>query len=114
MAGEKPVCAAYQGIAGAYSQEAIFRYFEKEVSTTGCTNFEDVQARRANIRFKASGNKRSQWVHTLNGSGLTVGRTWVAILENFQQADGTVRIPEALRPWMYDAEKLTGQPFMLG
>ena len=62
----------------------------REISS--CTNFEDFQARRANIRFKASGSKRTQFVHTLNGSGLAVGRTWVALMENFQQADGTVRI----------------------
>ncbi|MEE2822136.1 MAG: serine--tRNA ligase [Acidobacteriota bacterium] len=83
----------------------------REISS--CTNFEDFQARRANIRYKTSHNKRHQLVHTLNGSGLAVGRTWVAILENFQQADGTVLIPQALRPWMYDAEKLTGQSFVL-
>jgi seryl-tRNA synthetase len=84
----------------------------REISS--CTNFEEFQARRANIRYKSKGSKRTQLVHTLNGSGLAVGRTWVAILENFQQADGSVRIPEVLRPWMYDAEKLTGQPFVLG
>jgi len=84
----------------------------REISS--CTNFEDFQARRANIRFKASGGKRTQFVHTLNGSGLAVGRTWVALMENFQQADGTVRIPEVLGPWMYGMEQLTGQPFMLG
>ena len=100
--------------AKTYDLEVWVPSQEKYREISSCTNFEDFQARRANIRFKASGNKRSQWVHTLNGSGLAVGRTWVAILENFQQADGTVRIPEALRPWMYDAEKLTGQPFMLG
>lgn len=100
--------------AKTYDLEVWVPSQEKYREISSCTNFEDFQARRANIRFKASGNKRTQWVHTLNGSGLAVGRTWVAIVENFQQADGTVRIPEALRPWMYDAEKLTGQPFMLG
>ena len=64
--------------------------------------------------FKASGGKRTQFVHTLNGSGLAVGRTWVALMENFQQADGTVRIPEVLGPWMYGMEQLTEEPFVLG
>lgn len=100
--------------AKTYDLEVWVPSQQKYREISSCTNFEDFQARRANIRFKASGNKRSQWVHTLNGSGLAVGRTWVAILENFQQADGTVRIPAALRPWMYDAEELTGHPFMLG
>ena len=70
----------------------------REISS--CSNFEDFQARRANIRFKRKGQKGTQLVHTLNGSGLAVGRTVAAILENFQQADGSVVIPEALRPFM--------------
>ena len=83
----------------------------REISS--CSNFEDFQARRANIRCKASGSKRTRFVHTLNGSGLAVGRTWVALMENFQEAAGTVRIPEVLRPWMYGMEQLTEEPFML-
>jgi len=83
----------------------------REISS--CSNFEDFQARRANIRCKASGSKRTRFVHTLNGSGLAVGRTWVALMENFQEAEGTVRIPEVLRPWMYGMKQLTEQPFML-
>jgi seryl-tRNA synthetase len=70
----------------------------REISS--CSNFEAFQARRANIRFRAPGSKKSEFVHTLNGSGLAVGRTWLAILENYQQADGSVVIPEALRPYM--------------
>jgi len=70
----------------------------REISS--CSNFEDFQARRANIRFKRKGQKGTQLVHTLNGSGLAVGRTLAAILENYQQADGSVIIPEALRPLM--------------
>jgi seryl-tRNA synthetase len=70
----------------------------REISS--CSNFEAYQARRANIRWKPSGKGKSEFVHTLNGSGLAVGRTWVAILENYQQADGSVVIPEALRPYM--------------
>jgi seryl-tRNA synthetase len=71
----------------------------REISS--CSNFEAFQARRANIRYRPSGPKdKPEFVHTLNGSGLAVGRTWLAILENYQQADGSVLIPEALQPWM--------------
>lgn len=70
----------------------------REISS--CSNFADFQARRAGIRFKKKGGKGTELVHTLNGSGLAVGRTLVAILENYQQPDGTVEIPEALRPYM--------------
>ncbi len=70
----------------------------REISS--CSNFEDFQARRANIRFRRKGRNRTDLVHTLNGSGLAVGRTLVAILENYQQEDGTVAIPEVLRPYM--------------
>ncbi len=70
----------------------------REISS--CSNFEDFQARRANIRFKRDGKKGTELVHTLNGSGLAIGRTVVAILENYQQKDGTVVIPAALRPYM--------------
>ncbi len=70
----------------------------REISS--CSNFEDFQARRANIRFRREGKKGVGFVHTLNGSGLAIGRTVVAILENYQQKDGSVVIPEALRPYM--------------
>jgi len=70
----------------------------REISS--CSNYEAFQARRANIRFRPAGKKKSEFVHTINGSGLAVGRTWLAILENYQQADGSVAIPEALRPYM--------------
>lgn len=70
----------------------------REISS--CSNFQDFQARRANIRFRAPGAKKSEYLHTLNGSGLAVGRTYLAILENYQQADGTVRVPEVLVPYM--------------
>src|SRR6266404_1213229 len=69
----------------------------REISS--CSNFEAFQARRANIRFRREAKSKSEFAHTLNGSGLAVGRTWLAILENYQQADGTVMIPEALRPY---------------
>ncbi len=77
----------------------------REISS--CSNFEDFQARRAGIRFKNKGQKGTRLVHTLNGSGLAVGRTVAAILENNQQADGSVIIPEALRPYMKGLERLT-------
>ena len=70
----------------------------REISS--CSNFEAFQARRANIRYKPKGQNKTTFVHTLNGSGLAVGRTWLAILENYQQADGTVRVPAALVPYM--------------
>jgi seryl-tRNA synthetase len=70
----------------------------REISS--CSNFEAFQARRANIRFRPEGKNKTEFVHTLNGSALAVGRTWVAIVENYQQADGTVRIPEALQSYM--------------
>jgi seryl-tRNA synthetase len=70
----------------------------REISS--CSNFESFQARRANIRYRPAGAKKSEFVHTLNGSGLAVGRTYLAILENYQQADGSISIPEALVPYM--------------
>ena len=76
----------------------------REISS--CSNFESYQARRANIRYRPEGKNKTEFLHTLNGSGLAVGRTWVAIVENYQQADGSVLIPEALRPYI-GAERIT-------
>jgi seryl-tRNA synthetase len=76
----------------------------KEISS--CSNFEDFQARRAKIRYRIYGKSKTEYVHTLNGSGLAVGRTLVAILENYQQADGSVIIPEVLRPYLYGADRI--------
>ena len=70
----------------------------REISS--CSNFEDFQARRANIRYRPGADERPRFVHTLNGSGLAVGRTWAAMLENCQQEDGSVVIPGALRPYL--------------
>jgi seryl-tRNA synthetase len=70
----------------------------REISS--CSNFEAFQARRANIKYRPTGAKKSEFLHTLNGSGLAVGRTYLAILENYQQADGTIHVPEALIPYM--------------
>ncbi len=76
----------------------------REISS--CSNFESYQARRANIRFRPEGKNKTEFVHTLNGSGLAVGRTWVAIVENYQRADGSVVIPEVLRPYI-GADRIT-------
>jgi seryl-tRNA synthetase len=70
----------------------------REISS--CSNFEAFQARRANIRYRPAGAKKSEFLHTLNGSGLAIGRTYLAILENYQQADGTIRVPDVLVPYM--------------
>jgi seryl-tRNA synthetase len=80
----------------------------REISS--CSNFESYQARRANIRYRPEGKNKTEFVHTLNGSGLAVGRTWVAIVENYQQADGSVVIPEVLRPYI-GAERITRKSF---
>ena len=79
----------------------------REISS--CSNCGDFQARRANIRYRAAGKPKPEHLHTLNGSGLAVGRTWVAVVENYQQADGTVRVPDALVPYMGGLEVITSQ-----
>jgi seryl-tRNA synthetase len=79
----------------------------REISS--CSNFEDYQARRAQIRFRPSATEKAKLVHTLNGSGLAVGRTVVAVLENYQQADGSVLVPEVLRPYMRNRERITAE-----
>jgi seryl-tRNA synthetase len=79
----------------------------REISS--CSNFESFQARRANIRYRAGGKGKAEFVHTLNGSGLAVGRTWLAILENYQQKDGSVRVPEVLQSYM-GGEKTIERP----
>jgi len=76
----------------------------REISS--CSTFTDFQARRSAIRFRREGAKKAELVHTLNGSGLAIGRTWLAVLENYQQADGSVIVPEALRPYMGGLEKI--------
>jgi seryl-tRNA synthetase len=79
----------------------------REISS--CSNFEDYQARRANIRYRPGPEERPRFAHTLNGSGLAVGRTWAAILESYQQEDGSVIIPGALRPYMGGLEVIRPQ-----
>ncbi|MGH9492533.1 MAG: aminoacyl--tRNA ligase-related protein, partial [Terriglobales bacterium] len=81
----------------------------REISS--CSNFEAFQARRANIRWRAAGKGKSEFLHTLNGSGLAIGRTWLALLENYQQMDGSVVLPQALRPYMGGAERITAKRF---
>jgi seryl-tRNA synthetase len=76
----------------------------REISS--CSNYETFQARRAQIRFRRAGRAKPEFVHTLNGSGLAAGRTWIAILENFQQPDGSIQIPEVLRPYMGGLERI--------
>jgi len=80
-----------------------FNAFKEISSVSNCTDF---QARRANVRFRRAGGSKPEFVHTLNGSGLAVGRTWIAVLENYQQADGSVIIPEVLRPFMRGLERI--------
>ena len=102
------LCAGDMGFSAAktYDIEVWLPSQNKYREISSCSNFEDFQARRGNIRYKPKGGKKTELVHTLNGSGLAVGRTVVAILENFQQADGTVVIPEVLRPYMGGAERI--------
>jgi seryl-tRNA synthetase len=80
----------------------------REISS--CSNFTDYQARRANIRYRPEGGRKTELVHTLNGSGLAIGRTWVAIVENYQQADGSVLIPEVLWPYI-GSDRITAKKF---
>jgi seryl-tRNA synthetase len=96
------LCTGDMGFSSAktYDIEVWLPGQQRYREISSCSNFEDFQARRANIRFKREGKKGTEFVHTLNGSGLAIGRTLVAILENYQQKDGTVIVPEALRPYM--------------
>lgn len=88
------------GAAKCYDLEVWLPAAQTYREISSCSNFHDFQARRANIRFKEAGKKGTQVAHTLNGSGLAVGRTMVAILENYQQPDGSIRIPTALQPYL--------------
>ncbi|BCB95156.1 serine--tRNA ligase [Dissulfurispira thermophila] len=96
------LCTGDMGFSAAktYDIEVWLPGQQRYREISSCSNFEDFQARRANIRFKREGKKGTEFVHTLNGSGLAIGRTLVAILENYQQKDGTVIVPEALRQYM--------------
>ncbi|MBQ4517462.1 MAG: serine--tRNA ligase [Clostridia bacterium] len=96
------ICVGDLGFTAAmkYDLEVWMPSYNRYVEISSCSNFEDFQARRAGIKFKNSPTDKPQFVHTLNGSGVAVGRTVAAILENYQNADGSVRIPEALIPFM--------------
>ena len=85
--------------AKTYDIEVWMPSYNRYVEISSCSNFIDYQARRANIKFKRSSGDKAQYVHTLNGSGVAVGRTVAAILENYQNEDGTVTVPEALRKY---------------
>jgi seryl-tRNA synthetase len=94
--------------AKTYDIEVWLPSQQKFREISSCSNFEAFQARRANIRYRTAEGKKS-FVHTLNGSGLAIGRTWLAILENYQQKDGSVVVPEALRPYMKGLERIQRQ-----
>lgn len=96
------ICTGDLGFTAAkkYDLEVWLPSYNTYREISSCSNFEDFQARRANIRFRREPKGKPEFVHTLNGSGLAIGRTVAAILENYQQKDGRVRIPEALRPYM--------------
>jgi seryl-tRNA synthetase len=93
--------------AMTYDPEVWMPGTGRYVEISSCSNFETFQARRANIRYRPEKGAKPEFVHTLNGSGLAVGRTWAAIVENYQQADGSVIIPEVLRPYMGGIERIT-------
>ncbi len=93
------------GAAKCYDLEVWLPSQKTYREISSCSNFEDFQARRAAIRFKDGPNDKPKYVHTLNGSGLAIGRTWLAILENYQEEDGSVRIPKVLQPYL-GVEKL--------
>ena len=93
--------------AKCYDLEAYAPGIDKWLEVSSCSNFEAFQARRANIRFRRKDTKKVDFVHTLNGSGVALARTVIAILENYQQADGSVAIPEVLRPYLDNEEKIT-------
>ena len=96
------ICTGDLGFTAAkkYDLEVWLPSYNTYREISSCSNFEDFQARRANIRFRREPKAKPEFVDTLNGSGLAIGRTVAAILENYQQPDGRVKIPEALRPYM--------------
>lgn len=104
------ICSGDLGFTAAfkYDIEVWMPSYGRYVEISSCSNFEDFQARRANIRFKRDKNTRVEYVHTLNGSGVAIGRTVAAIFENFQQKDGSVRVPEVLKPYMGGIEVIKG------
>jgi len=104
------MCTADLGFTAAkkYDPEVWMPSYGRYVEISSCSNFEDFQARRANIRFRRERGAKPEYVHTLNGSGIAVGRCLAAIIENYQQEDGSVIIPEVLRPYMGGLERIGG------
>lgn len=102
------ICKGDLGFTAAlkYDIEVWMPSYNRYVEISSCSNFEDFQARRANIRYKETPKSRPEFVHTINGSGVAVGRTFAAVLENFQREDGSVEIPEVLRPYMGGRENI--------
>jgi seryl-tRNA synthetase len=98
------ICKGDLGFTAAlkYDIEVWMPSYNRYVEISSCSNFEDFQARRANIKYRENPKAKPQFVHTINGSGVAIGRTVAAILENYQQADGTVKVPEALKPFFRD------------
>ena len=92
--------------AKTYDLEVWMPSYNRYVEISSCSNFEDFQARRANLRYRREDNKKVEYLHTLNGSGLAVGRTLAAIIENYQNKDGSLNIPVALRPYLGGLEKI--------
>ena len=90
--------------AKTYDIEVWMPSYNRYVEISSCSNFEDFQARRTNLRYRRKDNKKLDYMHTLNGSGLAVGRTFAAILENCQEEDGSITIPEVLRPYLGNIE----------
>jgi seryl-tRNA synthetase len=102
------LCTGDLGFSSAktYDIEVWMPSYNRYVEISSCSNFEDYQARRANIRYRSSESGKVEYVHTLNGSGLAVGRTFAAVLENFQNRDGSIDIPEVLVPYMGGIDKI--------
>jgi len=102
------LCTGDMGFASAktYDIEVWLPSQQAYREISSCSNTEAFQARRAGIRYRPDGTGKAQYAHTLNGSGLAVGRTWIAIVENYQQADGSVAVPEALRPYMRGMDRI--------
>lgn len=96
------LCTADLGFSSAktYDLEVWMPSYDRYVEISSCSNFEDFQARRASIKYRPGPKEKAQFIHTLNGSGVAIGRTVAAILENYQQGDGSVRVPEVLIPFM--------------
>jgi len=103
------ICTGDLGFTAAmkYDLEVWMPSYGRYVEISSCSNFEDFQARRANIKYRPTPKDKPQYIHTLNGSGVAIGRAVAAILENYQEADGSVRIPEALKPYMGGIDRIT-------